>query len=499
MIMQEERRSRAGDCDPQPEAHLGRNRLERARSLLRETECRLAAAADVHAVQPPPLRPYSWSEQAEHELAIRGSASCGSASCNSVCHGIRSDELALLRCFEQGGVHEIGTSVVKPVGADARPLCDVMPHACLIFLANWLLNADDHASGLQETEGPSGCVAWIGDRVHPVPQSLQMAVSLRGASLQRAGSQRNRDALLRHSIFIRDSELAFAPVRHGHLSRNACQRRSDVRARSGTVKRLQMDARACNRLWCAEQAVRIGAAQVVIVDGTGFSTLAWRRLQLAVDAAGAQGRVTGYTARPCVLVVTSSSNRQQSVGCAATARWIAGVAAPDIERGARDIECGARDIECGARDIECGARDIECGARDDVAFAWQLRLMSARQFGLQGMVTCEAACEVACENEGMQADAGAPSRRGHGSRSHSASDRGCIGIVMPRSVAGARADAAWELVRVRAHARRARRACHARVGQGLNDVEPARKLAAESAMRMACLDEGARSWRARSA
>lgn len=225
-----------------------------------------------------------------------------------------------------------------------------------------------------------------------------------------------------------------------------------------------MDACACNRLWCAEQAVRMGAAQVVIVDGTGFSALAWRRLQLAVDAAGTQSQMRetmhGQTAKPCVLVVTSSPDGRQSAGCAATARWSVGLAAPDSE----------------------------CAMGGDAAFGWRLRLMSARQFGLQGVLAGGTA--------ETQARIDARDRVDQGSAMHSASERGCIDIVMSRSAAGTRADAAWELVGARARMHADRGVLATLVLDNL-DAEPT--LAAESAMQMACLDGGTQSWRARSA
>lgn len=45
----------------------------------------------------------------------------------------------------------------------------------------------------------------------------------------------------------------------------------------------QCDDRARARLWSAELAIELDAAGIIVIDGSGFDAIAWRRLQLAVS------------------------------------------------------------------------------------------------------------------------------------------------------------------------------------------------------------------------
>lgn len=467
-------------CDVPDSVHSRRSRLDRARSLLHETESRLASVADVHDEQVQPVRRHPISVQQGRQ------AQQGENGQEVATHCVQANEIALLRRFEQGGVHEIAASGIAAEGIDARSSQDasweVVPHACLIFLAHRLLTSgrseEEQIEASREREScidrvaSSNCVAWIGNRVHPHPRSLQMVPCLRSNRLP-SSKLRLLPAvapLASRSIFVCDSERSFAPVRHGHLSRNAFA--SNGRFRSGTVKRLQMDARACNRLWCAEQAIRMGAVRMVIVDGEGFSPLAWRRLQLAVDASA----LTGQENKPCVLVVTSSPDGRQSSGCAATARWLASVAAP---------------------------ADLSADLSVDLAFAWRLRLMSARQFGLHSARSVRVADTDECTP--VHDRTAVP-------------DHGCIEIAMPRSAAGERADFGWALVSARAARRGAENhpgihahsrghdavehesgVCGVLATFVMGDSKDAPGLEPESGLQMSCTNEGAQPWHARSA
>jgi hypothetical protein len=138
-------------------------------------------------------------------------------------------------------------------------------------------------------------VAWIGDRVHPNPEAL---VDVAYAPSAESFELVSDDTLLTRSVFVRDAQA------YGEAARNP-----------------KVDARMCNRVWCCEQALRLGVVGVIVVDGTGFDAMAWRRLQLAA----------GESQHPLVLVLTSPTDdvsadasgdaRLARRGCTAQTRW----------------------------------------------------------------------------------------------------------------------------------------------------------------------------------
>lgn len=526
-------------------------RLGHARALLHEMESRLTTTFDAAQIATPDACVdarvdacvEARVETAQPIRAFQGECNVVGANMPASIHPRRAGASMhrLLRCLELGGVHEIcslglhaswpGTSHET---ADARQdgqvmLCGqhgaqpghsafeahaavlgavttdtasaphaVAPYAVLMFLAQWIASKHD---GSDQSGGPCH-VAWIGDRVHPDAGAFRAIPRLKHAvrhgwrgthgrddpdggsgELGRQGEDGKRD-LASRSFFVRDSDRAFTPVRHGHLARSA-------RARRTNAARLEMDVRACNRLWCAEQAIRMGAAGVLIIDGNGFSPLAWRRLQLAVDAGGgaacdaADGSADkvmaaaakpmsldreGLHRKPCVLVVVPSGRRGQAAGCAATARWSVHAAVPDC-------------VHHVDSSMEHSAAAKPCGA---VGFAWRLEMVSARRFGLQAL-----------------AHGGEDSHGGGG-----------VEVVMSRSTEGAHAEQSWSRVAERAAQRRRARAIHhalqapqaagARgaddpdntVGRGIIATFAAR---AESAVETEDVLGGVRAWRARSA
>jgi hypothetical protein len=235
----------------------------------------------------------------------------------------------------------------------------------------------------------------------------------------------------------------------------------------------------------------MGAAGVLIIDGNGFSPLAWRRLQLAVDAGGgaacdaADGSADkvmaaaakpmsldreGLHRKPCVLVVVPSGRRGQAAGCAATARWSVHAAVPDC----------VHHVDSG---VEYSAAANPCGA---VGFAWRLEMVSARRFGLQAL-----------------AHGGEDSHGGGG-----------VEVVMSRSTEGADAEQSWSRVAERAAQRRRARAIHhalqapqAAGARGADDPDNTVSRGiiatfaarAESAVETEDVLGGVRAWRARSA
>jgi len=156
-------------------------------------------------------------------------------------------------------------------------------------------------------------IAWIGDKVHPHPNALR-------DDLGQEFFEGEPDALLTQSVFIGDASD----------SRAACgQRPSRSAVRSGRDHALY--ARVCNRVWCVEQALRLGSAGVVIVDGSGFDSMAWRRLQLAILESSKDsslwpcsgGSCSQWGAKPLVLVVTApcAAGGLRARGCSASTRW----------------------------------------------------------------------------------------------------------------------------------------------------------------------------------
>ncbi len=156
-------------------------------------------------------------------------------------------------------------------------------------------------------------IAWIGDKVHPHPNALRDDPG-------QGFFEGEPDALLTQSVFIGDASD----------SRAACgQRPSRSGVRSGRDHALY--ARVCNRVWCVEQALRLGSAGVVIVDGSGFDSMAWRRLQLAISESSKDsslwpcsgGSCSQWGAKPLVLVVTApcAAGGLRSRGCSASTRW----------------------------------------------------------------------------------------------------------------------------------------------------------------------------------
>ena len=156
-------------------------------------------------------------------------------------------------------------------------------------------------------------IAWIGDKVHPHPNALRDDPG-------QGFFEGEPDALLTQSVFIGDASD----------SRAACgQRPSRSGVRSGRDDALY--ARVCNRVWCVEQALRLGGAGVVIVDGSGFDSMAWRRLQLAISESSkdsslwpcSRGACSQWGAKPLVLVVTApcAAGGLRARGCSASTRW----------------------------------------------------------------------------------------------------------------------------------------------------------------------------------
>ncbi|MFM1803465.1 MAG: hypothetical protein RL136_344 [Planctomycetota bacterium] len=108
-------------------------------------------------------------------------------------------------------------------------------------------------------------VLWIGDRILPDAHCLAAA---------------GFELIARHSILVRDTVDSAGHFRQSSPRDHRHGRRIDTGFDSDRGSGVEPGV--ARRVWCAEQALRCGAAGIIVVDGRGFHALAWRRLQRAV-------------------------------------------------------------------------------------------------------------------------------------------------------------------------------------------------------------------------
>ena len=183
-----------------------------------------------------------------------------------------------------GAVHELrGVSLCMDRGADPAAGVPVdgagfAPFGCILHILRCMAAATPSNAACRELLEAG--VVWIGDKVHPSPEGLACALQCeipapcdgagQAVDAGQAGDAAALHDLVDHFVFVRDAAEGVRACPHDPVPQ---------------------------RVWCAEQAIRMGAAGVVIVDGTGFDTLAWRRLQLA--AAGGAASLHSMHAEPC--------------------------------------------------------------------------------------------------------------------------------------------------------------------------------------------------------
>ena len=183
-----------------------------------------------------------------------------------------------------GAVHELrGVSLCMDRGADPAAGVPVdsawfAPFGCILHILRCMAAATPSNAACRELLEAG--VVWIGDKVHPSPEGLACALQCeipapcdgagQAVDAGQAGDAAALHDLVDHFVFVRDAAEGVRACPHDPVPQ---------------------------RVWCAEQAIRMGAAGVVIVDGTGFDTLAWRRLQLA--AAGGAASLHSTHAEPC--------------------------------------------------------------------------------------------------------------------------------------------------------------------------------------------------------
>jgi len=305
-------------------------------------------------------------------------------------------------------------------------------------------------------------VAWIGDRVHPPRHMLRVMRHGRGAASLGVGRERPEgphpfldEELERRSVFVGD--VPHGAVRGDRLAGEgaACPTPSK-RGRAAN----RVDDRVRARLWCTELAIRLGAAGVIVVDGSGFDRLAWRRLQLVASAAqqGARACVEAgggeSSSGPLVLVVTPPADEGAGAadGTAAVHRL------PRAPRPAHRLRTAATQWSVSAERAfgaaDSGGKPDRRGCGDPFRFRWRMQLTHMRS-GFR----VEDAAGTATHGIPRHDDA-AP----HDSSSvHAAiADRSLsLPIELPRTACS---DDAWNALRDRTEA------LH---GRGLDGCEPA--------------------------
>ena len=288
-----------------------------------------------------------------------------------------------------GAVHEIRglcldavTDAVTDAGSTAAGSVHpwIVPFGCIVHILRCM--ASDHPSNAGCRALLDAGVVWIGDRVHPSLEGLACALQC-GTPVFAGGAGGDR------FTFVRDAVAG-----------------EDTRSPDPVP----------NRVWCAEQAIRMGAAGVVIVDGTGFDTLAWRRLQLAASGGSpASHSMADDALRPLVLVMTPPE----------------GTCGGHADRG-RSRGGGGASTRWSVHPTGLVPADGRSGLRDSAGgdFGWRMQLDAVKRV-----------------------DAGVGAwHRAAGGFSHGDMESGCIfvDIVMPRAMHGG---AAWSVVERRARAR----------------------------------------------
>lgn len=261
--------------------------------------------------------------------------------------------------FSVGMLDSQGASVACPRDNDCRrTLAAIAPLGCILrMLQSWNASFPDGMSVSRHAPSSSGDqsdghsseslvrrgILWIGNRIHPDAHALWRLDS----------------GVAERSVFLRD-DLPHADSAAWRVAAHGLHQTAH-RSSGGDAARSRM---AC-RVWCAEQALRLGAAGVIVVDGAAFDMLAWRRLQLAVQQASADAACMP----PIVLVLTppDASGEATRRGCAAETRWTVHADLP-----------GDGGSSCPFA-VSCGSAASSASA---AVPSWRMRLVSARSLGM---------------------------------------------------------------------------------------------------------------------
>jgi hypothetical protein len=388
-----------------------------------------------------------------------------------------------------GAVHEIrGLCLDTDAHAGAPPAGPdhswLVPFGCIVHILRCMASGHPSNAGCRALLDAG--VVWIGDRVHPSLEGLACALQCETPTF--AGDD---GGVMRGSPMHVASPMHAASAMQSTRGawESALERFTFVRDAAGGTGAHPRDP-VPHRVWCTEQAIRMGAAGVVIVDGTGFDTLAWRRLQLAASggsssspsmsaelagacSAGADssmgadffprgtdlGRTrasmpTDDAMRPLVLVITppegtcgghadrGGRGRASRGGGGASTRW--SVYPSGIRRAHEDATVASSGA-CeqsrlhGHREGDGEGRDSEARDFEDGHFGWRMQLDAVKRVDAGG----------ASPRKGAMGAMGSMSANGF-SRGDMESGRVFVDIVMPRALHGV---VAWSMVERWAQAR----------------------------------------------
>jgi len=414
------------------------------------------------------------------------------ALCDAACDAALGGGLACGALHEIHGLHlDDGSARVLSCSSSASARGAtfandrwIVPFGCILHIVR---------KALRHPAMAGRSVAWIGSRIHPGPHLLsELLCDNADAGAPVSGSVGSSqawldDVLERRSLFIadmpgepgeRDSLLAThasAATRWTsmpqpsmpHLVGTPRSSRRGPSSGSGHT-----DALAHARLWSAELAIRLEASGVIVIDGSGFDHIAWRRLQLAASTAreialqhvGAEG--SGAYGGPLVLVVTppddalpkrrrhgdgavDSEPASRRLRIAATQWSVHAEVAPDTEAAGASEASPGGSARIGSLERRIGARVDGAPSSLRLRFRWRMQLMHVRTgFNRQMDAGPDAGGLMAAANDppvNSGTDARQFAGRGAGAVYEAIANQSlALSINMSRT---AYADAAWDALR----------------------------------------------------
>ena len=289
----------------------------------------------------------------------------------------------------------------------------IVPFGCILHIVR---------KALRHPAMAGRSVAWIGSRIHPGPHLLSELLHDNADAVApvsgAVGSSQAwlDDALERRSIFIADmpgEPGARDSLRATHANaatRQTSMPHSSVPYFGGTPRAFRRgpsngyghaNALANARLWSAELAIRLEASGIIVIDGSGFDHIAWRRLQLAASTArdaalqhvGAEG--SGAYGGPLVLVITppddalpkrrrhgdgavDSEPAPRRLRIAATQWSVHAEVAPNPEAAGTSGCSPGGSARIGSLEHRIGARVDGAPSSSRLRFQWRMQLMHVR-------------------------------------------------------------------------------------------------------------------------
>ena len=268
-------------------------------------------------------------------------------------------------------------------------------------------------------------IAWIGDRVQPEPSALVMSHIACDAASD-AASVVDRMSVLARSVYVRDMSLsALSSVDESrsvgaqHSTRTS-KRTSKYRVIAAATNPVQM------RAWCAEQALRTAAASIIVLDGSGFDFLMWRRLQLAASSCELPVLVLVICPPPC-----SSAHASVHASVHASSNGMQPQRHPGAQRhDQHNARPAATQWYVSSGYVSSGGL-----AQSSLAFRWSMTLQAIRGKAAEAMERGRQACRDDACTDAFETTATSSMHHGGVSAwmSAVADERIGIHIEMPRS------------------------------------------------------------------